>query len=37
MGGTMTARRSDLGGLAIDLVLPTAPTPAIGVIAEERR
>ena len=27
MGGRVTARRADLGGLAIDLDLPAAPTP----------
>jgi two-component system, OmpR family, sensor histidine kinase BaeS len=28
MGGRVTARRSDRGGLAIDLDLPIAPIPA---------
>jgi two-component system, OmpR family, sensor histidine kinase KdpD len=33
MGGHVSARQSDLGGLAIDLDLPTAPTPAEAVVA----
>jgi hypothetical protein len=33
MGGQVSARQSDLGGLAIDLDLPTAPTPAEAVVA----
>jgi K+-sensing histidine kinase KdpD len=29
MGGSATARRSDLGGLAVDIDLPAAPEPPI--------
>ena len=30
MGGSVSARRSDLGGLAIDVVVPMAPGPMAG-------
>jgi two-component system sensor histidine kinase KdpD len=39
MGGTVRARRSQLGGLAVDVLLPTAPPPtadAAGPIREQQ-
>jgi hypothetical protein len=34
MGGQVQARPSDLGGLAIDVDLPAAPTPVTTLAAE---